>query len=351
MKKRRCISLLLFMSCFLIGQAQEVRDTLTFRIMTYNVENLFDCRHDSLKDDREFLPDAVRRWNYFKYKKKLDDIARVITAVGGWKAPALVALCEVENDSVLTDLTRHSALREHKYRYLMTSSADKRGIDVALLYQRGLFKPLFQQNLQVDKPDKQSRPTRDILHVGGLLLNKDTLDVLVAHFPSRSQGAKLTAPYRRKAAERIKQTTDSLFRIRRHAQIVVMGDFNDYPQSPSIRETLQATAIPSCPDSIDGHRLYHLLANKAASRKRSGSYKYRGAWQWLDHILVSGTLLCPKAALHTSEEQADVFAPSFLLTDDLKFGGLQPFRTYYGMKYQGGFSDHLPVYAEFKLIY
>lgn len=31
-----------------------------FRVMEYNVENLFDCRHDSLKQDTEFLPGSVR---------------------------------------------------------------------------------------------------------------------------------------------------------------------------------------------------------------------------------------------------------------------------------------------------
>ena len=59
-------------------------------------------------------------------------MARVITAVGEWNPPALVGLCEVENDSVLRDLTRRSPLKELSYRYVMTSSPDLRGIDVAL---------------------------------------------------------------------------------------------------------------------------------------------------------------------------------------------------------------------------
>lgn len=319
--------------------------------MSYNVENLFDYQHDTLKNDQEFLPESLRHWNYTKYKKKLDDIARVITVVGGWTPPALVALCEVENERVLKDLTRYSALRESGYRYLLTSSDDERGIDVALLYQRHLFKPIFQQSLHVNKPNKKSKSTRDILHVSGLLLNLDTLDVLVAHFPSRSGGAKLSAPYRENAAQRIKNITDSLFRIRHKAQVIVMGDFNDYPISPSVQNIIQAQEPPLSPDSIQSDKLYHLFARRSKLRHHSGSYKYQGVWQWLDHIIVSGTLLLPQASLQTSEKQANVFAPPFLLSEDVKYGGEQPFRTYYGMKYQGGFSDHLPVYAEFQLIY
>ena len=45
--------------------AQQIR----FRVVSWNVENLFDIHHDSLKNDREFLPDALRHWNYTRYKK------------------------------------------------------------------------------------------------------------------------------------------------------------------------------------------------------------------------------------------------------------------------------------------
>ena len=352
MRCRLLFSFFLLLSCRLTGQAQaESGDSMVFRVASYNVENLFDCRHDTLHDDYEFLPDATRHWTYSKYKKKLDNLARVITALGGWTPPALVALCEVENDSVLTDLTRYSALRNHDYRYVLTHSDDLRGIDVALLYQRALFKPIHHQSLRVDKPRKNDRPTRDILYVSGLLLNGDTLDVLVGHFPSRRGGAKQSAPYREKAALCIKAVADSLFRIRKRAQILVMGDFNDYPHSRLVRETLQAELPPLSPTLPDERKLYHLLARQSAEEKHTGSYKYQGAWQWLDHILVSGSLLLQNAPLHTSEQRAGVFAPPFLLTEDPKYGGMQPFRTYYGMKYQGGYSDHLPVYAEFTLIY
>lgn len=331
-------------------QAQERMDTLTFRIMEYNVENLFDYTDDSLTNDEDFLPHATRHWTRYRYYNKLDNIARVIITVGEWNPPALVALCEIENDSVLYDLTHRSLLREADYRYITTHSADIRGIDVALLYQRHLFKPLTQQSLSVKKPHKTSRPTRDILHVSGKLLNGDTLDVFVAHFPSRSEGRKKTEPYRIAAAQCAKEAIDSICLIRQHPQVILLGDLNDYPNNHSIRKTLQAQA-PDEKGLYHPHRLYHLLARKAQSDKLFGSYKYQGRWGLLDHIIVSGNLLLTNSRLHTTAAKTDVFYTPFLLTEDKKNGGLQPFRTYHGMKYIGGFSDHLPIYAEFTLVY
>ncbi len=347
--KSHLILFLLF--CFLPLHAQENKDTLTFRILSYNVENLFDCHHDSLKNDYEFLPGAIRHWNYTKYKKKLDNIARVIIAAGEWNPPALVALCEVENDSVMRDLTRYSILKEADYRYVMTQSPDERGIDVALLYRRDLFRLLSSHSIPVPKLRKDSRPTRDILHVCGLLLNKDTLDVFVVHFPSRSGGTKESEPDRLSAAQNLKTATDSLFHIRHRAQILILGDFNDYPTNKSIKQILKAEAPPAVSGLLHPQRLYHLLARKAVHRKEFGSYKYRGEWGLLDHIIVSGNLLQAQSPLYSDETKADVFSPPFLLTEDKKYGGRQPFRTYNGMKYQSGYSDHLPVWADFLLIY
>lgn len=346
----RFIYICILSSLALSAFGQE-KDTLTFRVMSYNVENLFDCRHDTLKDDYEFLPDAVRHWSYTKYKRKLDNIARTIIAVGGWSPPALVALCEVENDSVLRDLTQRSLLKEGGYRYVMTDSPDERGIDVALLYQRGVFKLLSTQSIRlIPNKRKGFRPTRDILHVCGLLPDKDSLDVFVCHLPSRSGGEKESEPYRIIAAKVLKDAVDSIIQVRKDPRILIMGDFNDYPNNKSIKQILGAVAPPPNRD-IQDKQLYHLLAEKATNRKDYGSYKYRGEWGLLDHIIVSGTLLNSKSSFYTNPSKADVFYAPFLLKDDEQNGGVQPFRTYLGMKYIGGYSDHLPVWADFTLIY
>ncbi|WP_455586754.1 endonuclease/exonuclease/phosphatase family protein [Bacteroides sp.] len=338
------IIILLFL--FLYASRLAAQADSPFRVVFWNTENLFNTHHDSLKNDYEFLPDALRHWNYSKYKKKLVNVARGITAVGEWNPPVLVGLCEIENDSVMLDLVRYSPLKEHGYRYVMTHSPDERGIDVALLYQRDRFKLLFHRSISVGTFNSH-RPTRDILHVCGLLSTGDSLDVFVVHLPSRSGGAKASEPYRLFVAKKIRSEADSILASRIHPQLIIMGDFNDYPENKSIKEVLAAIAPPHHPIPL---KLYHLLARKAkADKYKFGSYKYQGEWGLLDHLIVSGTLLDTSSPFYTNEKKANVARLPFLMTDDDKYGGQQPFRTYYGMKYLGGYSDHLPVYVDFEI--
>lgn len=341
-----CITLTLAI-LFSLSTGMAAQQQAPFRVMCWNVENLFDIRHDSLKNDYEFLPEALRHWNYGRYRKKLSNMARVITAVGEWTPPALIGLCEVENDSVMHDLVHYTPLKEHGYRYVMTDSPDERGIDVALLYQRDRFKLLSYRSIPVGTFNIHSRPTRDILHTCGLLSTGDTLDVFVAHLPSRSGGVKYSEPYRLFVAKKIRKEADSILNIRHRPQLIIMGDFNDYPEDKSISEVLAATSPPVHPEPL---KLYHLLAGKAKADKQNfGSYKYQGEWGLLDHLIVSGTLLDTSGTFFTNERKADVARLPFLLIKDEKYGGVQPFRTFYGMKYQGGYSDHLPIYVDFEI--
>ncbi|MBQ2043585.1 MAG: endonuclease, partial [Bacteroidaceae bacterium] len=197
--------------------------------MSWNVENLFDCHDDPLKDDGEFLPESERRWTPARYWRKQDQLARTIAAVepqNGW--PLLVGMMEVENDSVLFDLTRRSPLRRAGYDFLVTQSPDVRGIDVALLYQPKAFRLLAHCSVRVPSAQNGFRPTRDILHATGLLPSGDTLHVVAVHLPSRSGNSRQSARHRRLAMSSLCTVLDSL----QGKKTVLMGDFNAEPSDP-----------------------------------------------------------------------------------------------------------------------
>lgn len=301
-----------------------------FTLVQLNCENLFDCRHDSLKDDHEFLPEAYRHWTPSRYWKKLNRIGQEIVACGGegkqWRLPDLVALCEVENDSVLRDLTRRSLLRTARYEYVMTNSPDVRGIDVALLYSPFTFALVKSYALRVN-PLAGMRPTRDILYVNGVTAGGDTLHVFVLHAPSRAGGEANTRPYRLAVARRLCAAIDSIRQGNMAANIVVTGDFNDYGDTPALR-------------LLSDNDLTDVSANAIGNNGAKGTYRYQGEWGSLDHIYVS-------RLLHEKGVSCRIFDAPFLLEDEEKYGGKRPWRTYQGPKYLGGFSDHLPLVVTF----
>lgn len=306
-----------------------------FRIMEYNVENLFDCRHDSLKNDHEFLPESVRGWSFSRYSQKLANIAKVILAAGGEQAPDIVGLCEIENEHCVKGLVRYSPLREVGYRYVITRSPDERGIDVALLYQPQTFRLLAKRVIPIPSEEIKRRPTRDILHVTGMVVSGDTLDVFVCHMPSRSGGEKETEPYRLFTSGFLRRAADSIMVIRQSPNVIVMGDFNDYPENRALVEVLGAVKPEG---KLHSCGLYNLMAGKPG-----GTYRFRGEWGMLDQMIVNGFLLGENPRIHTAYEEAQVLRFPFLLEEDERYGGDMPFRTYKGMRYQGGYSDHLPL--------
>ena len=296
---------------------------LTF--MELNCENLFDTRHDSLKNDLEFLPDGSYKWTPYRYWAKLNHLGQEIVAQSD-PVPDFVAMCEVENDSVMFDLTKRSLLRNAGYEYVMTSSPDERGIDVALLYQPVSFALLHSHSIRI-KPLPDTRSTRDILYASGLLITGDTLHVFVVHAPSRRGGEQVSRPYRLLVASQLAEAVDSVYAISRDAKIIIAGDFNDYADSPALQYLYE-------------HHLINMSADAQGSHGAKATYRWHGEWRSLDQILCSPSL----AARKQSSVIGDL---PFLLEDDEKYGGKKPYRTYLGPRYLGGYSDHLPLVVQF----
>jgi predicted extracellular nuclease len=340
MRRRLSLLLLLVFSSLILAQQPEKRN---FKVMCYNVENYFDVVDDSLTNDQEFLPNGLRGWTTAKYQQKQANIAKVITAIGGWEAPALVGLCEIESRKGLVDLTRYSGLKNLKYKFLHHESPDARGVDVALLYQPNQFKPIHDEAIGIHFPGSPHSKTRDILFVSGLVPSGDTLHLFVCHFPSRLGGALESEGKRVYVASVLRAKVDSILKATPHPNIIIMGDFNDYPVNKSINETL-AAQDPST-DSILPDTLYNLMYRLHKNGK--GTNKHNGEWGALDQLIVSGELLETNQRFYTQDRDAHIFEADFLLENDPQFLGKQPFRTYVGMKYHHGFSDHLPIYADF----
>lgn len=326
-----------------------------FRVAFYNLENLFDTV-DGPNDDAEFLPNSANAWNGDRYNSKLRNMAKVIDSI----APSILGLVELENAFVLEDLRANSSVMKGKFEIAHRESPDIRGIDVALMYNAELFRISGIYMTPITLPDGYA--TRSIMRVH--LVEKgtgDSLAVFINHWPSRRGGAA-SAASRMVAATALAQTLQNNPTI--PANFLIMGDFNDDPEDPSITEGLQAGDA------------FHSIVNLAFLARQAdstiGTIAWHTGWNMFDQIMISRPLYYAnlhshesagsgsektQSHLHSYENklwgspQINVYKrPWMLQHDGNKYDGW-PLRTFAGKKYMNGFSDHLPVYTDLVLVH
>lgn len=340
---------LLFLSCCIVllmtGHSQNKKNEYAIRtIAFYNLENLFDTVNDSTIND-EASPIMKLKGEVSKvYWDKIDKLGYVISQIGLEKtktSPAIIGVCEVENKKVLEDLVSSRYLKEKSYQIIHYDSPDKRGIDVALLYQSTYFKPVHHEvfNPNIYR-DGRKVFTRDQLLVSGYL-DDELIHLVVNHWPSRRGGEKKSRASREKAAY---QNTKIIQQIRdkdAQAKIILLGDFNDSPTNSSFKKVLQTKGKKIELTQNDIFNPYEKLHKNGYNT--SG---YRDNINLFDQILVSFPLVNIAKKDFSSYKlfSTNIFNKPFLITKKGRYKGY-PFRSFSYGSYIGGYSDHFPVYV------
>jgi len=336
----RVILIVILSSLLISGSGQ--KNMRAGLIAFYNLENLFDTVNTEDVDDEDFTPEGLNKWTSEKYHIKLDRLAEAILRIGedeGIKGgPAILGVSEIENRTVLQDLISHPALKSSNYRIVHYDSPDLRGIDVALLYQPRFFRVTSSVNRELRIFDEKNERvyTRDQLVVSGLF-DGERITFIVNHWPSRSSGELVTRPRRIEAATLTRQIADSLLKDDKNARIIIMGDLNDDPSDESLRKYLRASDNY---EKLKDGELYNTMF--PLFKKGVGSLYYRDGMNLFDQIIITPALLGNDYSSYKFYK-ARVFNKSFLTQADGQYKDY-PFRTYVGPTFQGGYSDHFPVY-------
>ncbi len=302
----------------------------------YNLENLFDITNDKYVNDTDFLPDSPKKWTPKRYEKKVKKLGFAISNIGRHetgKHAALVGLAEVENASVIEDLIQSEHLKKCHYDYIHYDSLDERGIDVALLYDPDVFEVIASETFTIQLSHDNDTPdyTRDILLVSGFL-DEEEIHVIVNHWSSRREGQQETEHKRMISSEKVSDIITTLRDDNPDAKIIVIGDFNDDPSSTSVKRL------------VNDFGLYNPMETLRSYNR--GTTNHKRQWNLFDQILFS-TNFFESTRDEFKFNTANIFDEDYLKLFKGKYKGT-PFRTYVGKKYQGGYSDHFPVYAIFK---
>jgi endonuclease/exonuclease/phosphatase family metal-dependent hydrolase len=342
---KKIFTVTLFLSGFLYLNCQDIpsaKNSLTF--VFYNVENLFDVNNDPNTNDDEFLPESPKLWNVEKYKKKITDLAKVLSSINDKELPALIGLAEVENQKVLEDLVASPKLKRGKYGIIHYDCKDERGIDVALLYDKDEIEIIESKPIPVVFGFDIQDVTRDILYVKCKIKDDNIFHVFINHWPSRSPNEQESEIKRITAAIALRKQVDNILNFENDARIVIMGDFNDEPTNKSLLQILNATDKRK---NLTYRDLYNLMYDQH-NTSSEGSITFKDNWQMFDQIIVSPVLLNKGAGYYLSYGDGKVYKGEEVLFTNPQTKLTGPNRTYGGNDYLGGVSDHLPVFVVLK---
>ena len=346
------LSLALLMSCSLWAK--------NIRVMSYNVENLFDTEHDAGKDDWTFIPNSnpdkayecskveieyYRKtcydtdWTPDKLEIKLNQITKVVKSSGA-KLPDILVLLEVENEKVVEMLRKKTGFE----KFIITNGPDERGVDVAVLYNSNAdlkFVSSKEHQLKTSATGIKS-PTRNILEANFKIQNKN-FSLYVNHWPSQQSGPTS----RESAAKQLLSIIKAKMKDP-NAKIMLVGDFNvtDSDKPNPIEDVLtKQTGL------VD---VYTKLTQAEKNKLAPGTYFYGWDFSWnrLDRIIVNEGFL--KGLPTAVAGSFDIYAPQFITRI---YEQVKPDRPGYGQKQvvpwgywhsaytasRAGFSDHFPV--------
>lgn len=314
------------------------------RVVFWNMENFFDPFVDTTRIYNEYTEEGSQHWSMTRFYKKRNNMYKTLLSLSEGVPIAIIGLCEIENTFVTTMLLQETPLRKHNYKVIHYEGDDRRGIDVAMAYSADKLQLVYSEAIKIRGPDNKSIKTRDILYAKFYDKIGDTLHCFVNHWPSRYGGERETISLREMAACNLKSKVDSLIaKCDYYPKIIIMGDFNDTPFDNSILNVLKAKPLTYLNDD-------DTLVNLFADDKMlgfEGTLKHQYRWLIFDQIIISKSLYGSES-LHYEQKSATIFNEDFLFVDDKTYGGKKLFRTYIGPKYQGGYSDHLPVFIDLK---
>ncbi len=303
-------------------------------IAFYNLENFFDTYNDPHTADDPFTPKGLMHWVKKRFQRKSKKIAYTITQIGlgeMHEPPLFIGLAEVENKRVLKQLVHQKFLRPYAYDYVHFDSGDRRGMDVALLFRKDLAQVLESKAYPLILYNNAGKPyrTRDILYVK-VQVSGEIWHVFINHWPSRREGDFESDFKRQEAADKLSELIDYVYYEQPDAKFVILGDFNTDPDDPHLCTLVDKKQF----------------LNPALSlfQQNKGSLNHHGDWHLFDQIILSANF---KHQAGFQLETFGIFNHEYLKIWHGKQKG-HPYRTYKGRFYQGGYSDHFPVYAVFR---
>lgn len=333
---RSSLIILTFLVLYVFNLSGQDKQSEKYRVIFYNVENLFDPFDDPSTNDNEFTSMGKSHWTMSRLNQKVMMVYRALIAAADGTLPDVIGMAEIENLWIIEYLLKKTPLKEGNYGIIHKESPDPRGIDVALLYRKDRMVPVDYEFIPVRGSKAKRFVSRDILHFKANI-RKESISFFVNHWPSRSGGYIETQQKRDLTAGILRHKLDSLLLVNPKSKFLLMGDFNATPDETCFTKILGASMEKEKSKSAK-----MINMSQFWQKEKIGTIRSKGHWEIFDQFICSGNLI-EGTGLQISPNETSICKEGFLFEDDKRYLGKKPFRTYMGPIYHGGVSDHLPI--------
>jgi hypothetical protein len=312
-------------------------------IAWWNLENLFDVAGAQEPHRPEYLrkqlASELKGWTQSVLNRKLSQLASVIVRLNGGRGPDILGCCEIENKRVMLALAARLNLPGRNYDVVHHHMRDKRGIDIAFIYDRGLFRSERWFSHEILKRSA----TRDLFQVNFRTPEGRLLILIGNHWPSRLGGVYESEPYRILAAETLSYWLSRVQEIHgEEVPVLIMGDFNDPPSSRALREYALSTHYLPRVTNARIPRLYNLMGPLAG--QGMGTHFYSGEPDMLDQFLATEGMVKRGMPIRVQADSVEIIAWPEMRTSARKPAPLRFGRPSKPSSYnRDGFSDHFPI--------
>ena len=342
------ISILPFLLCGITSTKAK-----TFKIATYNLENLFDHTRDGTEYPK-YIPNTAYGWTRKIANIKYTNIARVLKDLDG----DVVALQEVESKKALIDLRNRLKALGTDYPFYEIADSCTTPVKCAILSK---FPIIGKKEIHVDNKFEGSKIdnkiARNILKIT-LDIEGNRITLFINHWKSKQGPESMRLAYARalrREVNKLKENTD----------FILIGDFNEnyneyktFRNSGKLNNTGDITGINHILKTIkdsemvnekilteqtENEYLYNLWYE--LNKRSRWSYKFFGKKGSPDNIILSKGLY-DNAGISYCDNSFNKFQPNYL------FNRKAIYRWQIAKKGKGkhlgkGFSDHLPIFAYF----
>lgn len=319
--------------------------SVQYHFAFWNLENLFDIEGSPRREEKvaRAIGSSIKGWTQALLDRKISQLSSIIRQMNGGHGPDMFGMAEVENEYVVNLLKDALAPLGRNYKYIHHDTPDRRGIDVAFIYDDDLFEVPPGESVFSHTVMRRTA-TRDILQVNFRTRRKNTFFVVMGnHWPSRSGGEEHSAGYRAIAGETLAYFHQRVLDIYgATTPVLALGDFNDEPFNVSLVDYALAVRehknVTYARNPVFLNLMWPLMGNAI------GSLYFDNAPNLLDQILANRNLIKTDAALKAIPESAKVINFPEMIAKGrypkpIPFGGM-------GKKVnQNGYSDHFLVEA------